>query len=162
VSRGITWREAIAAENKRLGIKASPRPAPITAKKRVGHIEQIEAQRELAEPLGRRSRHVTGEMNGIEKRYAAHLETQRICGAISGWKFEPIKLRLARATFYSPDFMVVMPSGCIELHETKGFMEDDAVVKLKVAAEMFPEFKIVLVKLEGKPKRWSFKTYGKN
>jgi len=163
VSTSITWRDAIAAQNARLGIQPTPpRPAPAPAKKKVGHVDQIEAQGEIAQRLKGRGQHVAGEMNGIEKRYAAHLETRRVCGEIVSWKFEAIKLRLARATFYSPDFMVKMPDGCIELHETKGHWEDDAVVKLKVAVEMFPEFKFVVVKLTGKPKQWSFKNYGKN
>jgi hypothetical protein len=32
----------------------------------------------------------------------------------------------------------MLANGELELHETKGFMRDDAAVKLKVAAGMYP------------------------
>jgi len=154
----ITWKEAIAEQNERLGIKPPPIPPPRAPKKpaaSVGHVDVMAERDELAR--GIRPRHVAGEMNGMEKRYAAYLETRRLVGEIIGWKFEAIKLKLARATFLNPDFEVVKPDGRIELHDTKGHMEDDAAVKLKIAAQMFPEYRIVVVKEVGKPKRWSFR-----
>lgn len=153
-----TWREAIAAENARLGIKPTPRPprAEIQSPPRaIGHVDRLAERDEMARGL--RPRHVAGEMNGMEKLYAAHLETRRLVGEIKAWKFEAIKLKLARATFYNPDFLIVRMDDRIELHETKGHMEDDAAVKTKLATEMFPEFRIVIVKRVGKPKRWSFR-----
>jgi len=154
----ITWKEAIAEQNERLGIKPPPIPPPRAPKKpaaSVGHVDVMAERDELARVL--RPRHVAGEMNGMEKRYAAYLETRRLCGEIAKWRFEAIKLKLARATFLNIDFMVTMLDNHIELHETKGHMEDDAIVKLKIAAQMFPEFRIVVVKEVGKPKRWSFR-----
>ena len=154
----ITWKEAIAEQNERLGIKPPPIPPPRAPKKpaaSVGHVDMMAERDELAR--GIRPRHVAGEMNGMEKRYAAYLETRRLVGEIIGWKFEAIKLKLARATFYNPDFLVTMLDYRLELHETKGFMEDDASLKIKIAAKMFPEFRIVVVKEVGKPKRWSFR-----
>ena len=155
-----SWRAAIAEQNARLGIKPSPPPAtPLPPKKPVGHVERLEERESIAAGLGARPRHVAGEMNGTEKRYAAYLETRRICGEIADWKFEGLKLKLARATFYNPDFLVVRNDYRLELHETKGHWEDDAKVKVKIAAEMFPEFRFVVVTQIGKPKRWSFKNY---
>jgi hypothetical protein len=59
-------------------------------------------------------------------------------------RFEPVKLRLAAATFYTPDFMVTRDDGEIVFHEVKGgWWEDDARVKIKVAAEMYPEFRFI-------------------
>jgi len=55
-------------------------------------------------------------------------------------RFEPFKLRLADATFYTFDFVAVRPD-CFELHEVKGHWEDDARVKWKTAAETFWWFK---------------------
>jgi Protein of unknown function (DUF1064) len=96
-------------------------------------------------------------MNGMEKKYAAYLELRRITGEILEWRFEPLKLRLAPKTYYTPDFLLLMHDGKIELHETKGFMEEDANVKIKVAMEMFASiFTIVLVRLD-KNKNWTFK-----
>lgn len=114
-----------------------------------------------AEPSkGTRSRHEAGKMNGLEKRYAQHLEMRRTVGEILSWKFEPLKLRLAPSTYYNPDFSVVMPDQRVELHETKGgHWEDDARVKIKCAAVMFPEFRIVAVQEKGKG-NWVFEEFG--
>ena len=100
---------------------------------------------------GRRRQHVKGEMNSTEKAYSEHLEGLRLQGLIHGWQFEPIKLRLADLTYYSPDFMVQAFDETIELHEVKACMkngkflfEDDARVKIKVAAEMHPVFAFIV------------------
>lgn len=152
------WREYITEQNERLGIKPTPLPSPVERKppgRAIGHVDTMAKRDELARSL--RPRHEAGEMNGIEKAYAAHLEARRVCGEIKDWKFEAIKLKLARATFLTLDFLVTKPDDRLELHDTKGHMEDDAAVKIKVAAEMFPMFRIVVVKRIGKPKRWSFR-----
>lgn len=86
-----------------------------------------------------RRRHEPGQMNSTEKRYAASvLEPRRMAGEIEAYHFEKVKIRLADKTFYTPDFMVILPSMEIEFHEVKGHWEDDARVKIKVAAETFP------------------------
>ena len=85
------------------------------------------------------------KMNKLEASYARYLEAKKHLGEIVAWKFEPFGLRLAEKTFYHPDFMVTFETH-IEIHETKGFMRDDANVKLKIAADKFPEFRFVLVK----------------
>lgn len=77
-------------------------------------------------------------MNGLEADYAARLTVHQIGGKIARWDYEPEKLRLADNTTYTPDFRVLLPDGTVEFHETKGFMRDDAWVKLKVAAELHP------------------------
>ncbi|MEI5998256.1 DUF1064 domain-containing protein [Paraburkholderia bengalensis] len=86
-----------------------------------------------------------GKMNKSEAAYAAHLESQKHAGQILWYRFEGIKLRLADNTFFTPDFAVIVASGALELHEFKGFMEDDANVKLKAAASQYP-FVIRLVR----------------
>lgn len=88
-----------------------------------------------------RAARVPGEMNKLERQYAALLEARRITGEIQSWKYEPFKLRLAKSTFFDIDFSLIFHDGHVELHEVKGHWEDDARVKIKVAAEMFPEFK---------------------
>ncbi len=77
-------------------------------------------------------------MNKLETRYSQHLTEQQGYGLIARWDFEPEKLRLADRTYYTPDFRVLLPDGTIEFHETKGFWEDDARIKFKVAAEQHP------------------------
>ena len=79
-----------------------------------------------------------GQMNKTEKEYSERLKLLKYLGEILWFKFEGIKLRLADKTFYSPDFVVMMESGEMQIHEVKGYMMDDANVKIKVAAEMYP------------------------
>jgi hypothetical protein len=110
-----------------------------------------------AKASGRATREA-GKMNRLETRYAEHLEVRKMCGEIAKWRFEPWKLRLAPKTYYDPDFEVVMLDGKIELHETKGHWEDDARVKIKVAATMFPEFAFVGVTWN-KQAGWQFERF---
>ena len=86
-----------------------------------------------------------GEMNKTEERYAEHLEQLKHAGEILWWKFEGIKLRLADNTFLTVDFPVMLTDGTMEMHEVKGFWEDDARVKIKVAAALYP-FRFVALK----------------
>ncbi len=79
-----------------------------------------------------------GEMNKTEATYGAELERRKSSGEILWYRFEGIKLRLADNTFYTPDFAVLASDGVMEIHEVKGYWEDDARVKIKVAAEMYP------------------------
>lgn len=80
----------------------------------------------------------TGEMNKSEANYAKHLELRKQAGEILWWCFEGFKFRLADNTFYTPDFPVMRADGVLEMHEFKGRWMDDARVKIKVAAEMYP------------------------
>lgn len=91
-----------------------------------------------------RGRLPAGVMNKLETAYSEHLEYRRFQGEVLWWKYEGVTLKLAKDTRYTPDFAVMMADGYIELHETKGFMRDDARIKLFVAAEMFP-FEFVLI-----------------
>ena len=80
----------------------------------------------------------TGQMNQTEEAYARALELLRAAGEVLWFKFEGVKLRLADNTFYSPDFAVMQASGHMEMHEVKGFWQDDARAKIKIAADMYP------------------------
>ncbi|AZW14225.1 DUF1064 domain-containing protein [Bordetella bronchiseptica] len=91
----------------------------------------------------------SGAMNKTEQAYAAYLAQLQAVGGILWHKFEGVKLRLADNTFFSPDFAVMRPDGQIELHEVKGFWQDDARVKIKVAADMYP-FKFLAIKARAK------------
>lgn len=86
-----------------------------------------------------------GHMNKTEAAYAADLEVRRRVGVVQWYLFEGIKLRLADLTTYSPDFVVMNSEGVIECHEVKGFWQDDARVKIKVASSIFP-FKFIAIK----------------
>lgn len=87
----------------------------------------------------------TGQMNKTEAAYAGYLADEKYCERIQWFKFEGIKLRLADNTFYSPDFAVMNAKGEMEMHEVKGFWQDDAKVKIKVASDLYP-FRFVAIK----------------
>lgn len=91
-----------------------------------------------ARRCGRGVRRQPGVMNKLETKYAALLEVRKRAGEIEWYAFDSIKLRLADKAFYTPDFLVMLANGDIEVHEVKGFWEDDARVKIKVAAALFP------------------------
>jgi hypothetical protein len=84
-------------------------------------------------------------MNRLEAKFAMSLEAQRRAGKIVLWRYERLTLKLADDTRYTPDFYVLELDGAVSIYETKGYMRDDAHVKLKVAATAFPEFRFYLV-----------------
>jgi hypothetical protein len=84
--------------------------------------------------------------NKTEQEYLDLLEHRRQAGEILWYGFERMKLKLANNTFYTPDVLLLTASGELEFHEIKGFWEDDARVKIKVAAEDFPFIRFVAVK----------------
>jgi hypothetical protein len=111
-------------------------------------------------------------MTREEQNYADYLAAQKQRGEVLYFDFEPVKLKIAysetvqpdgtvktTSTYYEPDFLVVTKQGNLEIREIKGttyktrasgqrvpvpFVEDDALVKIKVAASLFP-FRFVIV-----------------
>lgn len=80
-------------------------------------------------------------MNKTERRHSFLLELWKREGKIIAWRFEPFRLRLAKGSFYKPDFLVVFLDH-FEIHETKGgFAREASTVRLKVAARLFPWFR---------------------
>lgn len=100
-------------------------------------------------------------MNGTEAEYSAMLSLRQRAGEVAWFAFEAIKLRLADNTFYTPDFFVMLAGGTLECHEVKGFWQDDARVKIKVAAESFP-FRFVAVSKAAKKRGggWTSEEFG--
>lgn len=96
--------------------------------------------------LGRLKR---GQMNKTEAEYERELELRQVAGEVEWFRFEGLKLRLADSTFYTPDFAVMLAGGQMECHEVKGHWQDDARVKIKVAAEQYP-FRFIAVRKQAK------------
>ena len=90
-----------------------------------------------------------GVQNRTEAEYAALLESRKIAGDIVWYAFEGVTFKLAADTRYTPDFAVMLADGRMEMHEVKGFWRDDAKIKIKVAAAMFP-FRFVALKKRSK------------
>lgn len=83
-----------------------------------------------------------GEMNGLESAWAGVL---KLDATVRRSVWQGARLRLAKGTYYTPDFMVFKTDGLIEMHETKGFMREAARVRINTAAELYPEFEFVLI-----------------
>lgn len=83
-----------------------------------------------------------GEKNSTEQRYEDEvLKPGMIAGEILWYRFEGIKLRLADNTFLTVDFAVLPASGVLTMVDVKGaaaIVEEDARVKMRVAAEAYP------------------------
>ena len=82
-----------------------------------------------------------GQRNKLEAAYEMRLQYMQQAGEILWYRFEGMKFRLADNTFYTPDFNILLPDGAMEMHDTKGskaIFSDDAKVKIKVAAAMYP------------------------
>lgn len=90
-----------------------------------------------------------GQMNGTEEAYHQHLAQRQHAGEIAWFKFEGMTFKLADDTRYTPDFVVMLADGQMEIHEVKGFWTDDARVKIKVAAALFP-FAFIAIKKKAK------------
>ena len=93
-------------------------------------------------------------MNKWEQQYATTLRLRQHAGEVRAFWFEPIKFRLARLGFYTPDFMVILEDWSVVFHEVKGHMREDANVKIKVAAEQFP-FPFYLITKEKGQSGWT-------
>lgn len=95
---------------------------------------------------GGRTRHESGVMNKTERLYAFDLDILQRAGEIKAWWFEPLKVRLARRTYYTPDFLIWQQDGSLEFVEIKGYRkracdapgEAKDAVRFKMARELVP------------------------
>lgn len=101
-----------------------------------------------------RLRQATKGPNKLEREFEAHLRKTWEGVAFVTVQAQGLTLVLANGVRYTPDFIVSRPARVEEgeceaftllAYETKGFMRDDAGVKLKVAARLFPWIKFYLV-----------------
>jgi hypothetical protein len=98
-----------------------------------------------------RPRREPGTMNGLERDYATDiLDKRKAAGEIDSYVFEGVTLvilepQTAKKARYTPDFAVYLNDMTLEFHEVKGFMEDDAWIKLKAASDKWPH-RFVLAK----------------
>lgn len=82
-----------------------------------------------------RGRVPASRMNKIEEEYEALFLGRR------PHLFEAVTLILADDLRYTPDFLVIAEDHVVELHETKGFWREDAKLKIRMAARLFPWFR---------------------
>jgi hypothetical protein len=93
-----------------------------------------------AKPMLRQS--AAPKLNTTEAAWGDYLRaTLPSCPVLA----QAITLRLANGCRYTPDFAQVTQEGIPAFYEVKGFMRDDAAVKIKVAAAQFPAWAFWLV-----------------
>ena len=83
----------------------------------------------------------SGQMNKTEALYDLYLDAAKHHGEVLWYRFEAIKLKLADNCHLTVDFAVMAADGTLELHDVKGsphVFTDDAKVKMKVAASLYP------------------------
>ena len=127
-------------------------------------VQDREAQPAPAGRVTAQGRTRLRTMNKTEAAYEAHLNLRKITGEVLWFQFEGITLKLADDTRLTIDFPLMLADGTLELHDVKGTerrvkkngepyagarVEDDAKVKMAVAAAMFPFVFKTVYKLDG-------------
>jgi hypothetical protein len=91
-----------------------------------------------------------------EQRYAGTLAIWQRSGLIQRWRYEALRLTLAPRTTLTVDFYLLLASGTQVLDEVKGsWAREDAIVKLKTAAALYPEYRFRLVRWDATSQRWT-------
>lgn len=85
------------------------------------------------------------KLNKTEKAYLHFLRAEK-----HHWiGIQCISLKLGDDCRYNPDFLIINPQGELQAHEVKGFMREDALVKIKTCARMYSFIRLFLVRKEG-------------
>ena len=89
-------------------------------------------------------------MNKLEAQYAQYLDLQRYAGEIFWWGYERVRLKVGNGAWFKSDFCVLREEGgTIELHETKGFRREAAIVRIKACADEYPFIFYLVIKRGG-------------
>jgi len=91
-----------------------------------------------------------------EAIFAMELEDKKRSGEIIEWHYEPITFRLSdssvvegkkvRAITYTPDFVLWLPGMKMQCVEIKGFRNNNAINRFKVAKDKFRKIEFVMLK----------------
>lgn len=131
---------------------AAPAPVVDVSPKAAEPAEAAPTPLQRMQALGRLKQ---GEMNGTESAYEKVLAERKRAGEIVWYAFEAITFVLPGGVRYTPDFVVQLASGEIEIHEVKGHWMDDARQKIKIAQGLFP-FRFLAVIGKRKKKVWTW------
>lgn len=143
--RVLASREAYAKRAGNRGGKMSEQQKHIAAHvaKNENAVVSIETLTESIKIVKRHALKPT-RLNKLESAWHAVLKSRAYAQVVP----HGITLRIGDDCRYTPDFLVVDDAGdhpMITVYETKGFMRDDALVKIKTAAHQFPWITFVLV-----------------
>lgn len=84
-----------------------------------------------------------------EANYGRYLDWLVSCGKVRSWEHEPETFwfdKIKRGCVsYLPDFKVISPSGEVEYHEVKGWMDDRSKTKIKRMKKYHPQVKLIII-----------------
>lgn len=139
--------------------------APVSAQglgqARAKQVQQIVAE---AQPAKKRLRQDTKGLNKTEAAFLLWLRNHYDPVVVLS---QAVTLRLGNGVRYTPDFIVPVPRVPVDgkhvelaAYETKGFLREDANVKLKVAATLYPWIRFHLVTKQTKKRGggWDIET----
>lgn len=110
-----------------------------------GSYRKRASQPITAKPVVAQGKLKPRKMNKTEARFETEFLKPRLhTHEILWYDFECWSFRIGDDCRYFPDFPAMLSDGEIVLFEVKGFMQDDALVKLKAVSERYP-FKIKVV-----------------
>lgn len=87
----------------------------------------------------------TTDEDKLNKTEKAWLEVLRSRPEVTHIGIQDHTLKLGHDTRYTPDFMTLDTENQVIFWEVKGFMRDDARVKIYTAARKFPFYRFILV-----------------
>jgi hypothetical protein len=88
-----------------------------------------------------------GAMNKWELRYAERCNLDIGLAELKSWEYEIIRLRIGVGRcFYSPDFVCLDVNGRVSIIEVKGWRWAAGIVRVKVAAKLYPQWDFMLAK----------------
>jgi len=73
----------------------------------------------------------------LEARYAQYLTLRQACGELIRWWYEPATFRIPGGHWYTPDFVLELPDGSLEWHETKGYLWKHDALKIDAFREIW-------------------------
>lgn len=89
-------------------------------------------------------RRIPGKRNGLEREFEEILKSRVASGELAWYDFEAITFKLGTDCRYTPDFSTMHANGDLVCYETKGYMQEDARVKMKTLVRLFP-VRLILV-----------------
>ena len=96
-------------------------------------------------------------LNKLEQEYGKYLFALQKQGKVERFVYEGLILKIAASCTYKPDYYIIRSDGYIELHEVKGMWRDDARVKIKTAAQLYPEF--IFRAVTKKNNKWTWELF---
>lgn len=130
-------------------LKRNKAPAHLLSPEQKQSLALLVIHRGGGERSGMSIRDTTDQarLNKTERAYWEHLkQSQLLDGCILWIGVQDVTLKLADDTRYTPDFWTFEVGGQFVAREVKGFFREDAKVKIKVAARLFPWAKFLIVR----------------